>query len=181
MSVFRPDRQQGPSCRESVQGFTLIELMVTVAVMVLMAAIATPSMITLMNSNRLASTSGELASALQLARSEAIRRSARVTICGSNDGVTCANGAAWAGWAIRGRDNTAGVDQAIRGGLLPAGTQLRGPAAGIQYNTAGLVNAQQTLTVCIPTTRPADNRRVLTVWVSGSVRTERANGGGACP
>lgn len=164
-----------------MRGFTLIELMVTVAVLTLLAAIATPSMITLVNSNRLASTSGELASALQLARSEAIRRSARVRICGSNDGVNCTNGTAWAGWAIRGRDNTLGVDQPIRGGMMPAGTQLSGPAGGIQYNTAGLINAQQTLTVCVPTTRPADNQRILTVWVSGSVRTDRGNGGGACP
>ena len=162
-------------------GFTLIELMVTVSVIVLIAAVASPAMITLMNSNRLSSTAGELSSAAQLARAEAIRRSAPVVLCGSDDGVACTAGGEWRGWAIVGRNNRDAEEETIRGGLFPANMQLAGPAGGITFNSTGLIATATTLTACIPTDKPADNQRVLTISVAGHVITARDNGGGTCP
>ena len=170
-----------PSALQRMQGFTLIELMVTIAVVALLAAVATPAMVTLMNSNRLSSTAGELTAALQLARAEAVRRSAPVTVCGSADGLTCANGASWASWIIAGQNNQDATIGVVSSGTLPNGLQISGPAAGIRFNSAGLIAAQQNLTVCIPTDEPADNQRVITVLVSGAVLTARNNGGGGCP
>jgi type IV fimbrial biogenesis protein FimT len=181
MSVFRPGRRQVSLGDRGSRGFTLIELMVTVAVLALLAAVAAPAMIMLLNSNRLSSTAGELTAALQLARAEAVRRSAPVTLCGSTDGVNCTNGANWTGWAIVGRNNMDATTAAVRSGVWPAGLQVRGPAAGIRFNSTGLIAAQQNLTVCMPTSQPAENQRVLTVMLSGTVLTARNNGGGACP
>ncbi len=62
----------------------MIELMVTVAVLAIIAAIAVPAMQGLIAANRLSAASTELVTALQLARSEAIRRNAAVTVCGSD-------------------------------------------------------------------------------------------------
>jgi len=137
-------------------------------------------MVALMNSNRLSSTAGELTAAVQLARAEAIRRNAPVRLCRSTDGTTCSDGADWGGWAVVGNNNLDGDEDVVRGGLFPGNLQLAGPEAGITFNSAGLIPASEVLTVCIPTTRPADNQRVITISVAGHIVTERANGGGAC-
>jgi type IV fimbrial biogenesis protein FimT len=185
MSVFHPT-QAGIGgalwkLRRQSRGFTLIELMVTIAVIALIAAVASPAMITLMNSNRLSSTAGELTSAAQLARAEAIRRSAPVVLCGSDDGATCTAGADWQGWAVVGQNNRDAVEETVRGGLFPGNIQLSGPAGGVTFNSTGLIAAGTTLTACIPTDKPADNQRVITISVAGHVMTARNNGGGDCP
>src|SRR5690606_24427631 len=122
--------------------------------------------------------SGELTASLQLARSEALRRSARVRICGTTDGVNCS--ADWSRWIITGVDNVTGVTETIRDSASPASVQVAGPAAGIVFRASGLIEAQQQLTVCVPTDNPAENQRVITIMISGTVVSTRANGGGAC-
>lgn len=164
-------------------GFTLIELMVTLAVIAILAVVAVPATQTLVNGNRLAGTSGEVTAALQLARSEAVRRSARVTMCRSTDGLNCAAGTAWTSWIVVDPrfPVTAPADRIIRSEAVAAPIQVSGPAAGIVFRPSGLIASQETVTVCIPTANPADNQRVVTVMVSGTTRADRANGGGACP
>jgi len=181
MSVFRPVHQQAIRRVGRVRGFTLIELMVTIAVLALLVAVATPAMMSLVNSNRISSSAGELTAALQLARAEAIRRSATVTVCGSADGVACTNGAGWADWIVLGTNNMNAQTDVIRGGSIGDNLRVSGPAAGVVFGSAGTITAQANLTVCMPTDKPADNQRVLTVMLSGAVLTARNNGGGACP
>ena len=81
-------------------GFTLIELMVTVAIVALLLTIGLPSFQSSLRSNRLATTTNELMASLALARSEAIRSPGGAWICTSTDGVTC-NGDSWNdGWMV---------------------------------------------------------------------------------
>jgi len=162
-------------------GFTLVELMVTVAVIAILAVVAVPGMTALINSSRLNGQAEEMVASLQLARAEAIRRNARVTVCASTDGTTCANSSAWTQWIVRGRDNVNGVDDVIRSGRVAGNVQISGPAAGIVFRPSGLIDTQQTVTVCMPTTSPNQNQRVLTVMVSGVVTTTKVDGGGTCP
>ncbi len=61
-------------------GFTLIELMVTVSVVAVLLAIGVPSFARLISANRIATQTNEFVGALNLARSEAIRRSDGVSI-----------------------------------------------------------------------------------------------------
>ena len=162
-------------------GFTLIELMVTVAVLGILAVVAVPAMQSLVNGNRLAGATGELTSALHLARSEAVRRSARVTICRSADGEECEDGTEWDRWIIVGRDNTSGEDVVIRDESVAGPIQVTGPENGIQFRPSGLIAGQETLTVCMPTANPAENQRTITVLISGATLAEGVNGGGECP
>lgn len=87
------------------QGFTLIELMVTISVLAILLAIAVPSFQGLVLSSRLVTTTNDLASALAIARSEAVKRATRVTVCKSaNSGAAspvCSAGANWQdGWIV---------------------------------------------------------------------------------
>lgn len=163
------------------RGFTVIELMVTVAVMAILAAIAAPSMTGLINSSRLSGQAGELTSALQLARSEAIRRNSQVTVCPSSDGTSCAASTAWTRWIVLGAANTLDGAEVIRDNTAAASLQVSGPSAGIIFRPSGLIDAQQALTVCMPTTKPVENRQVITVMISGSTNIAKVNGGGSCP
>ncbi len=64
-------------------GFTMMELLVTITVAGILAAVAVPSFFSIVNTNRLAAQSNELLTAFQYARSEAIRSNAKVTFCGA--------------------------------------------------------------------------------------------------
>lgn len=63
-----------------MRGFTLIELMVTLTVMAIVLSLAAPSFASLLASNRISTQTNELIGALNLARSEAVRRGQPVTL-----------------------------------------------------------------------------------------------------
>lgn len=95
-------------------GFTLIELMVTLAVAAIALGIAIPSFNQTMRNNSSSALGSELAGALNYARSEAVKRAKRVSICASNDGATCLAANNWKeGWLVfiddAVADNTAAV------------------------------------------------------------------------
>ncbi len=75
--------------RKSVFGFTLIELLVTLVVVAIVLSAAIPSFQSQILNNRSISLGEDLASAINLARSEAVKRSTRVAICASKSGTDC--------------------------------------------------------------------------------------------
>ena len=90
----RQDRQSG---------FTLIELMVTIAVLAILLSIGIPSFAETIRNNRVASQTNEFLTALNLARSEATKRGLPVTICGAADADldSCSGTTDWSnGWVI---------------------------------------------------------------------------------
>ncbi len=174
-------RDAGTPRPSAEAGFTLIELMVALAVLAIIAAIAVPAMQGLIAANRLSGASTELVTALQVARSEAIRRNAPVTVCGSADGASCANTTDWSRWIVTGRDNATGSTEVIRDSAVSGNMQVAGPAAGIRFRSTGLLDAQTSMTVCLPVSTVGDNQRVVTMMVGGGVSTSKHNGGGACP
>jgi type IV fimbrial biogenesis protein FimT len=90
-----------PSRRLHQQGFTLVELVVTVALVAVLATLAFPSYSAFVQQWRRDSATRELTSSLQLARSEAVRSSRPIVVCPSSDGETCANATEWRdGWLV---------------------------------------------------------------------------------
>ncbi len=67
------------------RGFTLIELMVTIAVLAIALAVTVPSFREFVRRNHLAAATNNVASALALARSEAVKRATRVTVAPSSN------------------------------------------------------------------------------------------------
>ena len=75
-----------------VSGFSVIELMITVAVAAIFATMALPAMQDLIARNKVSSEVNRLVADLLLARNTAITRSSFVTICRSGDQVGCLTG-----------------------------------------------------------------------------------------
>jgi type IV fimbrial biogenesis protein FimT len=128
-----------PSDRQS--GFTLIELMVAIAVVAILLAIALPSFQASMRSNRVATSSNEMLASLSLARTEAIRGLGAAGVCATTDGTTCASTTDWAsGWIIwrddRGADGV--VARTVVRYIQPKQRMaISGPTDGIQFTTQG--------------------------------------------
>ncbi len=81
-------------------GFTLVELMVTIAVIAILATLAYPGFQSTLRSNRMATTSNELMASLALARSEAIKNKHGAGMCASSAGTGC-DGKSWTeGWMV---------------------------------------------------------------------------------
>ena len=74
-------------------GFTLIELLITLLVATIVMVWGVPSFQDVMRNNRLTSQTNELLGSLNLARSEAIKRGATVSVCKSKNGTQCNNSA----------------------------------------------------------------------------------------
>jgi type IV fimbrial biogenesis protein FimT len=80
---------------------TLIELLIVVAIAAVLAAVAIPSFDTLLSSSRFTTYANTYLTHLNLARSEALKRNARVTLCKSADGATCTTSGGWdQGWIV---------------------------------------------------------------------------------
>ena len=95
----------------SLKGLTMIELMVTIAILVILTAVAVPSFQSLIASSRLRTSISDFSTTLAQARSNAIRRGGRVTVCKSTNGTQCATTGDWnQGWIMFEDDSHSGSD-----------------------------------------------------------------------
>lgn len=133
--------------QQSNIGFTLIELMVVLAVMTILLTQAIPAMTGVMASGKLATLSNSFLSNLYLARSEAIKRNARVVLCKSATGLTCAAEGGWEqGWIVfPDVNNNAALDSGeaiiLREQALPSSLRLTGNAPVEDYVSYSHVGA----------------------------------------
>jgi len=87
---------------KKMRGFTILELMITVAVAGVLLTVGIPSFLSIIETNRTVTHTNELVTALNLARSEAVRRGAPIVVCSSTDGAICSTSTDWStGWIIR--------------------------------------------------------------------------------
>ena len=158
------------------RGFTLIELMVTVAVSVILLAVAVPNYISFMRSNKLSTNVNSFVQALQFARLEARGRGA--TLCASKDQKTC-NSTDWSdGWIIFSDYDLNGVpdgnDEILRvGEPLPAGFVVKADVAMVRFGPQGFsfpAGAVHSFQMCIGRDGKGAGR-LVTLNLAGSPST----------
>jgi type IV fimbrial biogenesis protein FimT len=147
------------------KGFTLIELMVTLAVAAIIMTVAVPSFNNLIRNNRLTVQNNELVSTLLVARSEAVKRSTTVTVCASSDQATCDTSNWESGWIVFADFNADRVVDAgggtcavgedcilFTGNAFNGGNTLRSSlftnSGFVQYSAQGTIDSPGTFTVC---------------------------------
>jgi type IV fimbrial biogenesis protein FimT len=82
-------------------GYTLVELITTVSIIGILATVAIPGMQDVVLDNRRAALANQFSQGMQIARSEAVTRNQRVTVCASVNGTACAAEDFWStGWII---------------------------------------------------------------------------------
>jgi type IV fimbrial biogenesis protein FimT len=91
VSIVAPNTPIKPTARQ-ILGFTLIELMVTIAVAAILVVVAVPNLRTFVQNGRINTQVNDLIADLNYARSEAIKRRTNVSVCQSTNGTTCTGG-----------------------------------------------------------------------------------------
>jgi prepilin-type N-terminal cleavage/methylation domain-containing protein len=131
------------------KGFTLVELMVTIAVLAIIATLAAPNLSRTLKNTKVKTSSGDIFNFLQQARTEAVRLGKTVTICGSSDGSNClnANRTNWStGLIAKSSASSTPIQK-----LTFENSQLTITAPEtITFNPVGSTTAEHEITVTIP-------------------------------
>ena len=178
------------------RGFTLIELMVTVAILAIVLVIAVPSFEATVNANRLMSAANEMVNSLQTTRMEAIRRNEHAGMClSANAGSptpTCAstdvNG--WITFVDADRDGSysSGDTLLMTTTLPPAVAALSSPglAGAVIFHTDGRARDADgalldgVIAMCIATRHPGENVHRVDIGGGSRISATPESGGGAC-
>lgn len=173
------------------RGFTLIEMMVAVALTALLLSMGVPALQQFTSNARQTSTINDFVSSMHIARSTAVTTNFRTTVCASSNGVSC-EAVTWdQGWIVfsdRDSDQTVDNDETIVASSNGAdGLEIQSAEFGqfLMYRPNGRVmtasaagNSGQ-FTVC--DNRGSEYAKVLIVDLSGRPRLSRYQADGSAP
>lgn len=153
-------------------GFTLYELMITLAVAAIIISFGVPGFQSLVQDSRSVSHTNDLVTALNYGRSEATRRGAPIDVCASSDAAACNGANDWSvGWIVRtpaGEVLRVWPERSGGAGVLTANT------ATIQFQARGSLagGAAPQLTLQMPYCK-GNGRRNISVNAAGRTAVNR--------
>ncbi|WP_312026980.1 GspH/FimT family pseudopilin [Pseudomonas sp. J452] len=163
-------------------GFTLVELLIAMAILGILATIALPAFDSFILGSRLRTYSNDFAAAARLARSEALKRNGQVRLCMSADGVSCTTSGSWEqGWLVV----SLGPDAALGGGddvvvhawpAVNTGYLVNSAATSLTFAANGL-GPGISATVCRASPSVGTQERVVTVSTMGRTSVNTTNTG----
>lgn len=166
-----------PAMRQS--GFTLLELMIVVAIAAVGLGLGLPAFTDTMRANRVAAASNTVIGAFNLARTEAVRSNRGGAVCASTAGTSC-DGTGWNSGMLVFADNDGNSawgagDTAIR--YFEANDAVRFTSSGsniVVFDRRGRTSADVEMTVQPSTCKTgANQKRRLYVKASGQVRVKK--------
>ncbi len=161
-------------------GMTLLELLVTLAVVGILVAIGVPSMTTFIKNDRITTQINTLVGHLALARSEAVKRAAPVSVCVSSNTTVCTGGTNWEqGWIVyvdtNGNGTRDGGEEILRAQQLLEGGVTLTPqiiASQVAYDYRGFADAASVGSFSLCDERGANYGRAIAISNTGRVRKE---------
>lgn len=170
------------------KGFTLVEMMITLAIAAILLTVAVPSFQAFIENNRLATNANNFISMLQYAKSEAVKRNATVSLCAGNPTSGCVCNvqagcdANWKNGYIVFTDPN--VNCTVDNGeqILRTNEGFRGDytitAIGcLNFRGLGSLSTNNTVTIKVCTSRiTADNTRNIEVNPVGRPRVQKSTG-----
>lgn len=178
----------GKHGRSRSGGVTLIELLVVLALAAVFQTLAAPAMSGMANSMRTSAAANAFFSSVHFARSEAIKRNARVVLCKSATGGACASTGGWEqGWLVfHDANNNASLDAGevllLREQALPHPVRLAGNsqvASYVSYTPMGTTSLTSgafqagTFTICPQSATRVEARKIV-ISSAGRPRTVKA-------
>lgn len=158
-------------------GFTMVEMIMTVAVGAILLTIGIPSFRYITNSNRIAAEVNGLLGDLQFARSEAIKEGVSVSVCVSSNGTTCAGTNTWqSGWIVMSSANNTVLR--VQAPFSSTDTFVATNAVGtVTFNRDGYANgiANGTLVELHDSTNNHNWTRCLAITLSGLIASQTYN------
>ena len=139
------------------KGFTLVELMITLAIAAILMALAVPSFNSTIKNNRISTQANELITSLNYARSEAIRRGADVDV--SRDDLNWQNG-----WDI-----TTGTTTLRNHAAFDGTSTLEGTVTTVTYRGSGRVTDTDDIEFTLCDDRENSTGRIIEISVTGRV------------
>lgn len=179
------------AARPHERGFTMVELMITMAIALVLLMIAVPSFKNITLSNKLTTTANDIVNAIHVARMEAVKRNSSTQLCSNSSGAnntsdTLGGACGTETGAVYAMSGAAPSPVLAGTGGIVSPIQLNGDMTALRFTAQGLARKVGTtapysdIVVDICTSQMSTNNHRVITMTAGSILTTTTTSG-SCP